>query len=176
MRLAVKRLKGFTLVEVLIVLTLVVVLAGLVIAVINPSKQRNRAKDGALQNAISSIGQAFETFYGLKGYYPTTAQASEIVPFIQGFTVNTAVTPVTFYNAAISTGINASDATATNGIIRYYPNDFNGDGIYELPCLQAYSNVDSNRFIAWAPGYGVKELAQSCNSTGGYTELTGIIL
>ncbi len=174
MILSPKQLKGLTLVELLIVLGLIVILAGIAVVVINPAKQRNRAKDGVLQNAISSIGQTFESFYGLKGYYPTTAQASEIVPYIQGFTVNTAVTPVTFYNAAVNTGINVSDAAATNGIIRYYPNDFNGDGIYDLPCLQAYSNVDSARYIAWAPGYGVKELAQSCHTSGGYTELTGI--
>ncbi len=174
MTLSPKQFKGLTLVEVLIVLGLIVILAGIAVVVINPAKQRNRAKDGVLNNAISGIGQTFESFYGLKGYYPTTAQASQIVPYIQGFTVNTAANPVTFYSVAVNTGINTGDATATNGIIRYYPNDFNSDGIYDLPCLQAYSNVDPTRYIAWAPGYGVKELAQSCNTAAGYTELTGI--
>jgi len=50
--------KGFTLVELLVVVALVAILAAIAIMVINPTQLQNRAKDGTLKATLNKIGLA----------------------------------------------------------------------------------------------------------------------
>jgi type II secretory pathway pseudopilin PulG len=166
-----KQLKGLTLVELLVVLGIIITLSAVALAIINPIKQRNRARDGVLQNAIASIGQSVDSFYGLKGYYPndTAAQRALLLPYIQNFTVDSAATNLTFSSSSIFVGGVAS------GPIYYYVNDFNtSTPDLELPCIEAASNENPLQFIAWAPGFATKTITSTCHLAPGYTELTGI--
>jgi len=70
-------IKGFTLVELLIVVSIIGILAGVMIAVINPNKIRGRARDGVRKNDMAVIKGAVENYYAENNIYPPTGS----IPF-----------------------------------------------------------------------------------------------
>lgn len=72
MSLATEREGGFTLIEILVVITVIAILAGLV----SPMVFRNvgDAKISAARAQIEIFGLALDTYYLHNDYYPTTAQ------------------------------------------------------------------------------------------------------
>ena len=67
-----KKSKSFTLIELLIVIGLIGILSGLIIAVIDPEKQRARARDGIRQKDLGIISTALEQYYADNNSYPTS--------------------------------------------------------------------------------------------------------
>lgn len=63
---------GFTLIELLVVIAVVGVLAGAVIAIINPGAQLARARDAKRKADIHAIKQALEEYLVVNGSYPNT--------------------------------------------------------------------------------------------------------
>jgi prepilin-type N-terminal cleavage/methylation domain-containing protein len=63
------RQKGFTLVELLVVVTLIAILAVAVLATINPIEQRRKAIDTSVKNAMAELLSAEERFYATYGCY-----------------------------------------------------------------------------------------------------------
>lgn len=172
-----RQLKGLTLVEILVVLGIIIALSAIALVVISPAKQQARSRDAVLKNSIASLGQSIDSFYGLKGYYPDPAvsstQVTELTQYINNFTVVDANPNITITNPSVFAG------GVAGGTITYYVNDFDGsDSIKDLPCLQAPSNEFPSGpnmvYVAWAPGYAVQTLFNSCDTSAGYTELTGI--
>ena len=62
--------KGFTLVELLIVIALIAILSVAVLATINPIEQSNKAKDSTVQNDAAEVMNAYERYYTVKSTYP----------------------------------------------------------------------------------------------------------
>jgi len=62
--------KGFTLIETLIVLSIVVVLATAMIGAFNPEEKINRAKDLQRKEDLNKIKVAFEEYFNNHGGYP----------------------------------------------------------------------------------------------------------
>ena len=69
--------RGFTLIEVLIVVTLIVVLAGIGLATYTTSIQRS--KEAVLREDLFRMRDAIDQYYADKGHYPSdlTALVSE---------------------------------------------------------------------------------------------------
>lgn len=65
-----KSSKGFTLIELLIVIVIIGILAGVLIAVIDPTKQQNRARDAGVQATINKAALAAEGFRSAYGRAP----------------------------------------------------------------------------------------------------------
>lgn len=65
--------KGFTLVELLIVIALLGVIATIVIAAINPIEQANRASDAGKKADASQLVSAIERYYTTHGQFPWQA-------------------------------------------------------------------------------------------------------
>ena len=67
-----KRIKnsGFTLVELLIVITLIAILAVAIVATLNPVEQVNRARDARFKNDASELLAAIERYYASTQEYP----------------------------------------------------------------------------------------------------------
>jgi prepilin-type N-terminal cleavage/methylation domain-containing protein len=65
--------RGFTLVELLIVIALLGIIATIVIAAINPIEQANRAQDAGLKADSSQIVSALERYYASHSLYPWNA-------------------------------------------------------------------------------------------------------
>lgn len=66
--------KGFTLVELLIVIAVLGVLAAGVVAAVNPLKRINQANDTKVKNDVGTIALAMNAYFSQIGSYPTVAQ------------------------------------------------------------------------------------------------------
>ena len=62
--------KGFTLVELLIVIALIAILSVAVLATINPIEQANKARDARVQNDAAEVMNAYERYYASNNSYP----------------------------------------------------------------------------------------------------------
>lgn len=70
MKNKIKEMKGFTLVELLIVIALIAILSVAVLATINPIEQSNKAKDSTVQNDAAEVMNAYERYYANAQAYP----------------------------------------------------------------------------------------------------------
>lgn len=61
---------GFTLIELLIVIVIIGILAGVVISIIDPAKQQNRAKDANVQAAINKAALSAQSYVSAYGGAP----------------------------------------------------------------------------------------------------------
>ncbi len=66
----IKRIRGFTLVELLIVIALLAAIALIVIAAINPIEQSNRARDTRFASDSGQMVSALERYYATRSQYP----------------------------------------------------------------------------------------------------------
>lgn len=70
MKNKIRNMKGFTLVELLIVIALIAILSVAVLATINPIEQSNKARDSRVQNDAAEIVNAAERYYATVSEYP----------------------------------------------------------------------------------------------------------
>jgi prepilin-type N-terminal cleavage/methylation domain-containing protein len=67
--------KGFTLVELLIVVSLIIILVTAVLVLLNPMQQINKAKDSQKISDLDLLKKTFEDFYNDHNCYPKTVEA-----------------------------------------------------------------------------------------------------
>jgi type IV pilus assembly protein PilE len=70
MKNKIKEMKGFTLVELLIVIALIAILSVAVLATINPIEQSNKARDAKFRNDTAEVLSAYERYYASQNMYP----------------------------------------------------------------------------------------------------------
>lgn len=75
--------KGFTLVELLIVIGIIGLLAAVTISVLNPTSTRNRAADGVARGNLAKVQQGLEAYNTVEDAYPTTLDLSD--PLVQTY-------------------------------------------------------------------------------------------
>ena len=66
--------RGFTLIELLIVIAIIGILAAVLIAVINPVAQQNKARDAGLSAAVSKAGLAISAYRSAYNLFPPNEQ------------------------------------------------------------------------------------------------------
>lgn len=64
--------KGFTLVELLIVVAVIGILATVLIVAVNPAKQLQKSRDTTRKSALKTLQSALEQYYADNGTYPTS--------------------------------------------------------------------------------------------------------
>jgi len=88
------RSKGFTIVELLIVIVVIAILATLVIVTFTGIQQK--ARDSQRQTDINALDSHVEAFYAQNGAYPTTAQLNSTTwraKYMKGLDPQTIVSP-----------------------------------------------------------------------------------
>jgi prepilin-type N-terminal cleavage/methylation domain-containing protein len=66
--------KGFTLIELLIVIVIIGILAGVVLQILNPARQQNRAKDGVTRASMNKVALSVGAVMSAYGQYPAGDQ------------------------------------------------------------------------------------------------------
>ena len=74
---------GFTLLEILLVVGIIAILAGIVIVAINPARQLAQARNTERRSDIKQIKSAMEQFYIDKGYYPASTTLSATTTLLE---------------------------------------------------------------------------------------------
>ncbi|MDD4026888.1 MAG: type II secretion system protein [Candidatus Shapirobacteria bacterium] len=83
MKNKINKLKGFTLVELLIVIALISILSVAVLATINPIEQSNKAKDSTVQNDAAEVMNSYERYYANAQAYPWQLYGSPTKPSVE---------------------------------------------------------------------------------------------
>lgn len=76
---------GFTLIEMVIVATIIGILSGVVISLVNPQKFNNRARDSVRANHITKIAEAAEAYANLEDTYPLDRATLEASPYMSSW-------------------------------------------------------------------------------------------
>ena len=66
--------KGFTLIELLIVIVIIGILAGVVLQILNPARQQNRARDGVTRASMNKVALSVGAVMSAYGAYPAGNQ------------------------------------------------------------------------------------------------------
>jgi prepilin-type N-terminal cleavage/methylation domain-containing protein len=154
---------GFTLIELLIVIAIIGVLAGLVIAVINPTRQRQRAQDGVLIRTINNLAASVAAFEAAKGRVPDVTSAtcgSAATCEIFGEVQNASWVAGGSDNYRVWLSINGVTSGYSNNQIIYV------DSTHAFgPCVAARSSENISQYYVWK--LGDSRGIQSCTITSG---------
>lgn len=113
--------KGFTIIELVIVIAIIAVLSGVLISVINPETFRNKSQDARRKADLTAIQGALEVYFADNNAYPVEAVAvSSCTPADWTFLGSTyiSVLPVDPDNAASQCYYYITDATGLNYELR----------------------------------------------------------
>ncbi len=78
MRSMYKKLSGFTLLELIIVIGIIAVLSVMILAIVNPLAQFQKANDTRRKEDLAQVQRALEQYYQDNGVYPTGTQSYTI--------------------------------------------------------------------------------------------------
>lgn len=85
--------RGFTLVELLIVIALIAILSVAVLATINPIEQTNKARDAQFKNDAAEVLNALERYYASTQQYPwnSDTEFTGVAPVLDSLAAGTAI-------------------------------------------------------------------------------------
>ena len=114
--------KGFTLIELLLVIVIIGILAGVLISVINPAIQQQKARNATIQSALSRSGYAIQAYFAANGANPSgTAFLAQLNQATQAGTSCAAAATCFYFITGVTTPStctvntsNGSGAGATN--------------------------------------------------------------
>lgn len=109
---------GFTLIELLIVIVIIGILAGVLLTVLNPVQQQNRARDASLRSTMNKMALATKAIIASSstGNIPTNAEFFASLSNVNQTEANTCRTLLTAPCFVTVTGINLpTDCSANNG-------------------------------------------------------------
>lgn len=129
-----KSQKGFTIVELLIVVVIIAILAAITIVAYNGIQ--NRAKNSAAKSAASTVSKKVQAYYLLKGSYPAATTKTAFFAEIDDYTEST-ITDTTIVGApsAPNGSSTVRVQTCTGGGVRITPWDYNSGAISTTPIV-----------------------------------------
>lgn len=133
--------KGFTLIEMLIVVAIIGILSGVVLIGLGPVQRGGR--DARRISDLRQVQNGLELYFNKCGYYPGAAAAASCPAFTQITTWSALTTALTGSNIGISTVPN----DPTSGRNYYYGTDGTGSGYVLGATLEDSSNASLSRDI-----------------------------
>lgn len=124
---------GFTLVELIVVISIVGIMGGMLIAVLNPIAQLQKSADAKRKSDLSQISKALEAYYSDHGKYPGTNDSYELVVLPAGSNDPIALSWGSAWEPYMD--VLPKDATASRKYIYYAPTT--GSGAFQSYYLYA---------------------------------------
>lgn len=134
--------KGFTLVELLVVIAVIAVLAAIVVVAINPSKKIAQSRDAATKTGIQQIVSGLQTYFTQKVSYP--AALSDLQTSGELTAVPKSATGASFSYTPDPTGCTTAANDCLNGAVYY---------TYESPNTACAAG--ENSYWGWTSSSGV---------------------
>ena len=78
-----KKVKAFTLIELLLVVALIIILTGVTLQVLNRQGIRNKAEDSVRKSILQQLAEALETHGAAEGTYPVNQAAAEASIYLE---------------------------------------------------------------------------------------------
>lgn len=168
-----KNRKAFTLVEILVVLVIISIMTGILLTVVDPIRQRQRAQDGTTVATVNKIVSAAEAYFSVYGTYPncldlitneirnatSPTDCSAGTPNQGAFAVNSVVLPDLCDATGYAAGTveckfryESNGSAACLGVKMFLDGDLDNDG-------------DSGSYLLWSSANGSisDEASGSCN-------------
>lgn len=125
--------RGFTLIELIIVIGILSVLAAVLFSVINPFAQFQKANDGRRKSDLSQIQKALEQYYQDSGKYPSSSDNYRII----GLDFN-----LVDWGQSWQPYMNVlpKDPSSLKTYVYYSPNEANGQSYYLYASLDRGGN------------------------------------
>jgi type II secretion system protein G len=123
-----KKLIGFTLIEMLVVIAILGIIATVLFATINPVAQLQKTNDAHRKSDLENVQRALDLYYQDNGSYPASSASFQIAPG------GTAIA----WGSAWSTYMSKlpKDPIAANTYVYYSPTSSNGQAYYLYANLQ----------------------------------------
>lgn len=131
-------LKGFTLIEMLVVIAILGILAVTLLAVINPNAQLQKANDAHRKSDLESLQRALELYYQDNGCYPNAVNNEISTNDTAGCANGTAVAWGSSWQPYMATL--PKDPVSTQTYIYYTPANSNKQTYYLYTSLQRGAN------------------------------------
>jgi len=158
--------KGFTLIELLIAIVIIGVLAGVLIAIINPTAQRNKAADAGVKAAMNKVALATEGYVSSYGTIPDEVQFLAALQNVTEFGTSCSTDGA---NDCLFT-VSGNSLPATCGA-----NNWGGAGTNQ--CQYRYTGVaGTTQFDVYAKSYGITNVVFLYDNTVGdiqHCDITG---
>lgn len=106
---------GFTLIELIISISIMAILAGFLLAILNPFDQYKKASDGRRKSDLAQIQRALEQYYQDHGRYPAHSTTSPTYRIVDGSTINWGDSWQPYINVL------PKDPTSTKRYVYYVP-------------------------------------------------------
>jgi len=146
-----RREKGFTLIEILIVVAIIAILASVVLIGLGPTQQAGR--DARRLSDLHQIQNGLELFYNKCGYYPGTAPAGACT---NGATTGFAEMSAALLPGAANIGVNTVPKDPTNSGAHVYYYRTNGVAASEYLLTTQLENANNSVFNSYtAPATGI---------------------
>lgn len=162
--------KGFTLVELLIVIAILGLIATGIIIAIDPVEQINRGSDAAKRQLGTSMVSAIQRWYTTKQYSVdcTTSACSA-----QTMTINTAYLANSTQMATINTALNGAGESTSSNNFTTHPQSGNVYVTFKTPT--GGTAADSAPTVCWRPSSKAEKSKANTSdlSTAVYTTNTG---
>ena len=105
--------QGFTLIELIVVVSLVGLLSGVAITVINADSKKKLSEDSVKKTNIRTLAEGIESYRTAEGQYPIDTTPASMNPYVKtwpsGYNyVTNAVAPYTNFYIYIRSSVNAS--------------------------------------------------------------------
>lgn len=173
---ALKTSKGFTLVELLIVIAVIGVLAAVILAVINPLQQLARGRDAGRTSTIAQLGSALQRYATSNTDYPVVPASGNGTFMTDLVTANEI--QATFTNPDYGGTLTAGCETTQNNQGEYC---YDADATTNDAIVYARAESDANNdlcdtgeigWIVWSSAAGRSGIV--CTASNAFPPLTGI--
>lgn len=144
--------RGFTLVELLIVIALIAILSVAVLATINPIEQSNKARDAKFRNDSAEVLSAYERYYTSQTSYPWMDVATDPVESIDDTVVYASDSP--YFGVVAEGGASTGGALITSSELKssFLGKESYASNLQEEDRMYIYHNGSTNdNYVCFHP-------------------------